>query len=71
MRIVPLSTSLPSSGAISPLNLLPGNPTMMYSTGPIAIDASTLECRCVPLDVGILHGDYAHDDLVSCLILAG
>src|SRR3954465_624593 len=39
MRIVPPSTNLASSGRISPLNLLPGNPTMMYSTGPIAMSS--------------------------------
>ncbi len=35
--MVPDSTRAASSGAISPLNLLPGNPTMMYSTGPIGL----------------------------------
>src|ERR1022692_1683554 len=36
-RTVPDSTSAINSGAISPVNLFPGNPTMMYSTGPMVM----------------------------------
>ena len=36
-RMVPASTSSCNAGTISPLNWLPGNATIMYSTGPIPI----------------------------------
>ena len=36
-RIVSDSTSAINSGAISPVNLFPGKPTMMYSTGPMVM----------------------------------
>src|SRR4029453_286634 len=37
IRIVPASTNSFRAGTISPLNWLPGNATIMYSTGPMLI----------------------------------
>ena len=42
IRIVFDSTSFPRAGAMSPVNRLPGNDTIMYSTGPISSIASSI-----------------------------